>query len=239
MVFDIDSPTAFTAHEDRDCPVPTYIALNPANGHGHAGYLLETPVTSFTTSSSRAQSFYRDVQRGLCYRLGADTGYTGFLTKNPLHPQWQTAWLSVRPHRLDTLNDCLSADDKLRRPRDVEVGIGRNVMLFNAVRVKAYKEVIKAKKAGSSMGAFQSQLEGYAAGINGNFDNPLSPSEMRSVCRSIAGWCWEEMTMAKYSLYKSRCAKKRWEGVTLTKYSKPWEAEGVSRATWYRKRANA
>lgn len=237
MVFDIDSPESFTAHEDHRCPPPTYIALNRENGHGHAGYLLETPVTAFTTSSAKARSFYLDVQRGMTFRLGADTAYTGDLTKNPLHPHWETAWLAQIPHRLDVLNDCLSKEDKRRRERDVEVGMGRNVTLFDSVRARAYKQVLKAKKAGLTMPQFQSHLEREAVWTNSTFALPLPFTEVRSICRSVASWCWEEFTVAKFSHIQRQRALVPWKGVVTLKDTKPWEAAGISRATWFRNRS--
>jgi len=234
LTFDIDSPQSFTAHETGDCPPPTYIALNPANGHGHAAYLLDTPVLSYSTSSQKALRFLYDVKRGMTRRLGADMSYCGWLTKNPLAPCWETAWMATRPHRLDSLNDCLTKNDKRWMPRFEESSMGRNCTMFDSVRSYAYREVLKAKKAGISLQQFQSSLEGVASGVNATFSAQLTYPEVRSICRSVASWVWDEFTLTKFSALQKRRAQLRWMGHVPDASPKPWVLAGVSKATWYR-----
>jgi len=236
MVFDIDQPESFFAHEDRGCPPPTYISLNRANGHGHAGYLLESPVFTGTGHNETAVRFFEDVQRGMTNRMGADTSYPHFLTKCPLSTEWETAWIATRPHRLDTLNDCLDKNDKRRTVKFEQTAVGRNVALFDAVRSYAYKNTIKAKKSGISLQSFQSTLESVAGGVNADFAIPLTTAEVRGICRSVTKWVWNEFTPVKFSQIQSQRRMKGVDVAKTLKLTQPWVALGISQATWYRRR---
>lgn len=233
MVFDIDGEDAYTRAEDRGCPPPTFIALNTDNGHGHAAYFLETPVSAFTSSSRRAIQFYDDVERGLTHKLGADSAYHGFLSKNPLSSRWETDWQAVRPYRLDTLNDCLDSSDKRRAlPREPSA-IGRNYTTFDAIRVVAYKQCLKFKKDGRSLDSFAIMLLESAQEVNCTFSISLTDPEVRCIVRSVANWVWEEFTFERFSaIQRARAQKKRANMPTISSL-KPWEALGVCRRTWY------
>lgn len=239
LVFDIDDACSHTRAEERGCPPPTFIALNRDNGHGHAAYLLEAPVSAFEKSSRRAMKFYEDVERGLTNRLGADSAYAGFLSKNPLSSRWETDWQAVRPYRLDTLNDYLDPSDK-KRPLTREPSlIGRNVTIFNAVRSVAYKQCLNFKKSGKPLGEFEKMLREVAAGVNNAFPLRLSLMEINGIARSVSEWVWGEFSVVRFSaIQRARAFKRFRPGSTITA-RKPWEVEGISRSTWYRQRTSS
>jgi hypothetical protein len=54
---DIDQPDAYHAHRDAYVPKPNLIIINPANGHGHAAYLLATPVARHSAGEGGAAAF--------------------------------------------------------------------------------------------------------------------------------------------------------------------------------------
>lgn len=237
MIFDIDGEDSYTRAENRGCPPPNFIALNRENGHGHAGYLLATPVTAFDTSSRRAMKFFEDVERGMTNRLGADRAYPGFLSKSPFCPRWETDWQAVNPYRLDTLNDYLDKTDKRKPLVRGMSAVGRNATLFDALRKWAYKNWYKAKKAGKSQAEFETMIREIADGINATFPVRLSHAEIKSVCRSVVKWVWEKFSLERFSGRQKFRALKRWEASPTLAATKPWEAMNVSRATWYRKQS--
>lgn len=239
LVFDVDTADAHTRAEDRDCPPPTFIALNRNNGHGHLAYMLETPVSAFSSSSRKATNFYEDVEQGMTHKLGADRAYPGFLSKNPLSIRWETDWQAVRPYRLDTLNDCLDKSDK-RKPLVREMSaVGRNATLFDALSGWAYKNWLKTKQAGKSQAEFETMIREVAEGVNATFPVRLSHAEIKGICRSVAKWVWGKFSLERFAEIQRHRALKRWgKSPTLTA-SKPWEAEGVCRRTWERRRAKS
>jgi hypothetical protein len=236
LVFDVDTSEAHTRAEDRGCPPPTFIALNRNNGHGHLAYMLEAPVSAFSSSSRKAMKFYEDVERGMTHRLGADQAYAGFLSKNPLSSCWETDWQAVRPYQLDTLNDALDASDKRKSLIREPSSTGRNVTLFDAVRAMAYKHCLKFKKAGKTLAEFAAMLRDVAEGLNSTFPIPLFHAEIKGIVRSVSKWVWDEFCVERFSAIQRLRVSKRWSKAPTLKAMKPWEKEGVSRRTWYRQR---
>jgi hypothetical protein len=235
LVFDVDADDAFMRAEDRGCPPPTFISLNRENGHGHLAYRLEAPVSDFSSSSRRAIKFCEDVERGLTHRLGADPAYPGFLSKNPLSNRWDTVWLAQRPYQLATLNDCLEPADKRKLPSQERTGIGRNVAVFDALRNLAYRQCLRFKRDGKHVEQFQDFLLDQAKALNSAFPVPLSHPEIKGIARSVARWVWSEFSGARFAAIQRAKALKRWQGVSTLAKTRPWEALGVSRATWYRR----
>ncbi len=235
MTFDIDSSDAFFHSEECGLPPPTFVALNRANGHGHVAYQLETPVLAFSSVGTKAMQFFADVERGMTRRLRADWAYPGFLSKNPLSDQWETAWMAAKPYRLDTLNDYLDPADKLRIDKGELSGVGRNIALFEAVRKVAYRQWLSVNKTGKMQGDFEIMLRDFADATNAAFRPPLSHAEVRGIARSITRWVWGKFSLAQFSAIQRARSEKRWSiKPTLTKV-RPWESQGISRATWYRR----
>jgi len=234
MVFDIDSPNAYDRAEERGCPAPTFIALNRANGHAHLGYLLQSPVSAFDSSSRRAMGFYSDVERGLTHRLGADTAYPGFLSKNPVSETWTVDWQARIPYQLATLNDCLDKADKRRRPKQEVNGAGRNCTLFDTLRPIAYKQWRVLHKAGKTRDGLEHMLKVAAASTNATFPVPLTRAEVNGIVRSVARWVWNKFSAQSFSALQSARGKKAWSKTSTLTATKPWEAMGISRRSWYR-----
>ena len=237
IVCDIDGEDGYERAEDRHCPKPNFIAMNRNNGHSHIGYLLEAPVTGFEKSSRHAIRFYDDIQRGLTHRLGADLSYGGFLCKNPCSSQWLTDWQAVRPYDLETLGDFLDKADKRRRPAPELSNVGRNVMLFDSLRVVAYRQWRIIRKRNGTFTQFEDLLHEIGARINSEFLLPLLRPEVRCVARSVAKWVWGKFSNEDFSrIQKARIAK-RWADLPTLAAAQPWLAKGISRATWFRHKA--
>lgn len=236
MVFDIDGDDSFTRAEDRGCPPPTFIALNPENGHGHAAYLLQNPVSAFEKSSRRAMRFFEDVERGFTYKLGADPAYASFLSKNPLSTQWKTAWQAAIPYQLETLNDYLTRADKRKAPKREESVFGRNSTVFDAMREIAYRQCLDFKKRGKSVECLSAMLCNAVEHINRGFPAALSHAEMKGIARSVAKWVWEKFSAKQFSALQQARGRKRWSKTVTLSATKPWEQHGISRRTWERRR---
>lgn len=233
MVYDIDSADAYHRAEDRGCPPPTFIALNRENGHAHIAYLLESPVTVYDASSRKAMRFYEDVERGFTNKLGADRCYSGFLSKNPLSDAWLVDWQAKTPYQLATLNDCLESSDKRKLPKGELSTVGRNTALFDGLREVGYKQWYSYRKAGKSFDDFAAMILVAGEGVNNTFSRPMTHAEVKGIARSVARWIWKSFSLEKFSVIQSARGKKAWSKTATLTAAKPWEAEGISRRTWY------
>ena len=241
MPHDIDYAGAYFAHRDANLPEPNFIAINPANGHAHSAMLLATPVARHSASRDGPLRFFAAVERGYARRLGADRHYVGLITKNPVHPHWRVEWRRDVPYTLPELADWLFFED-MRPDKSIEttLGAGRNVTVFDELRQIAYQEVLSFKRAGA-VEAWSGRCERLAIGINQQFPVPLRYSEVRSIARSVAKWTWRHFSEQAFSQRQSQRGKrgvaKRWAGHVAERKTKPWEALGISRRTYYRRRS--
>lgn len=234
--FDIDDEDAQFRPEDRGCPPPNFIAINRANGHAHVAYELSAPVSFFSASSRKAMAFFDDVVRGMTVKLGADLSYSGFLAKNPCSEQWATHWQTIGPYDLETLNDYLDRSDKKKRQRVEVREIGRNVKLFDHLRLFAYRHCLEFKRRQKTLADFVVTLQHVAVAENRCFTVPLASAEIHGIVKSVAKWVWDEFSVASFADRQRQRARRRWAKSPRESASKPWEKEGISRRTWERRR---
>ena len=171
---------------------------------------------------------------------GADRRYSGLICKNPLHADWRVEWRRAGPYTLHELADWLFSKD-MRPDAGVETtfGIGRNCAVFDDLRRIAYREV-RSFKSGDNLDSFQARLERAALGMNMQFPQALPLSEVYAIAKSVARWTWRHFSEAQFSQLQSlrgaRRSAQMWAGHVSREKTKPWRAEGISRATWYRHR---
>ena len=232
MLFDVDHRDAWLRIEASRLPPPTYIAVNKENRHAHAGYLLEAPVCVTEKAHEKPVNFLHDIERGFRARMGGDPAFSGCLTKNPCHGQWDTDWNAKRPYRLDELNDSLDKTDKAKATASLEhTIIGRNYTVFNAIRKVAYAQVLKYKKDGKSQEEFMAFLLGLAQEVNRSFPVKLGYMELKGIAKSVAKWAWNKYDPVRASAYQSARIAYRWRG-----HVKPWMPLGLTERTYYRHR---
>lgn len=193
MIFDIDRPAAFCAPEDANLAPPSWISVNPANGHAHVGYALSVPLITSELGRLAPLRYAASIEQGYRDGLRADAAYGGLITKNPLNPHWRTAWGYSEPYTLDELADWLPALPKLSTRRAAASGLGRNVALFEALRLWAYKARVKYAEQAAWAAAVQAQ----AAALN-QYAEPLPPAEVRATARSVAKWVWTRFGAGAY-----------------------------------------
>lgn len=201
LVFDLDKPDAALTWEDANCPPPNLVTINPDNGHAHYLHALASPVHFNPDSSRKAQRYLSAVESALGSKLGADPGYSGNLTKNPLNPHWPTICFSDVAYDLDTLAAHLDLDDRMDLRRKVPpVGLGRNCSLFDQLRHLAYRER-RRPDGWLSYEFFQETLAWKGLGLNQDFAVPLPSREVQGIAKSIAKWTWVHMSPAGFKLW--------------------------------------
>lgn len=240
MMYDIDRQDAWSVHDDENLPQPTFIVFNKFNGHAHAAYLLQTPVYRSGAARIKPLRYFAAVERGLRRRLSADPHYSGLLVKNPFHKDWRAEFRASRPFDLDELQSWLTKSDMAyENSPQFEVGAGRNVSLFDQVRSYACRDVLKFRETHAEVDKWTDHLREVAQKFNLEFSAPLPRSEVRSVARSVSQWTWRQFSEGKFKWIQSHRGRisvlKRRERGTL-EASKPWDADGISRATYYRRK---
>ena len=192
LVFDVDQDDAARAvqslaYDDETIPAPSWITVNPHTEHAHVGYLIAEPITTSNAARRAPVEYAADIQRTLTARMGADRAYANVVTRNPLHRGHVTAWGPSEPYTLGDLHKPLGKLDPKPSKLIRETGLGRNVALFDTVREFAYREW----KRHECYDTFYRAVHAKAVGMNvGSFDAPLSPTEARTVARSVSSWTW-------------------------------------------------
>ena len=256
LVFDVDREGAAIAWEQRNLPAPSWIAINPANGHAHLVYRIATPVVKTDAARLKPLRFLAAVQYSMTQALGADPNYAHFLTKNPLNPSWRVVSYDGAVYDLQTLSEYVELKTPQRKRE--ALGEGRNCSLFDTLRQRAYREV-NAFREGGCYDTFARSILDTARRLN-TFRVPLPDSEVKATAKSIARWTWRHFgTGAALEGFKNRqkARQKRSamarKGATsaaivravegLQKAGKPVTVSavarlaGVSRPTVYRRRS--
>lgn len=244
MCFDCDHGGAYWAAEDGVLPLPNLKILNPDNGRGHLIYYLASPVPRTDAARRLPLNFLAKIERGLCCRLDADPQYVGLIVKNPLNRYWRTTAVHDHSYTLGELDEVLHEANCTARPRKETFGLGRNCVVFDELRHMAYAKVLEFKRNGEPQSNFLAWANRQANALNGQFPVPMHFSETRGIGRSVSKWVWERFDVESFQLRQSARGKrgnaKRWANHVSQESLKPWEAVGISRATYFRrKKGNA
>lgn len=195
LVIDVDHDDALLRAMDQTSgvPTPSYVAQSPT-GRAHVGYLLKAPVCRTDNARLEPMRFAARVEAGLVNALDADRGYAGFLTKNPIHEHWDTVWGTDNLYTLKELATDLWGWMPRTLPRKAadNSGLGRNVALFNRVRLWSYSGVRRYWGDGPTV--WGEVTHAYALAVNQEFTVPLDASEVAHLARSVSRWTWRNFT---------------------------------------------
>ncbi|MFZ4504720.1 MAG: replication initiation protein, partial [Methylovulum sp.] len=144
-MFDIDRSDAAKAWEQAALPEPTWTAVDKESGYAHLVWGLTVPVRVDGLGARDApMRFLASIELFMREKLGADTGYTKLITKNPAHPEWQILRGPRMTYSLQELAEHLPGIEKYRPKKSAEkIGLGRNVSLFDELRKWSYKSIRK------------------------------------------------------------------------------------------------
>ena len=192
MGFDCDVPSAvvdalYWNHHGGDGPAlprPNMVVERRSNSHSHVSYFLAKPVHRGANAReaplrllARISEFYR-------HALGADPGYTGVLTHNPMrsahrHGEFLTHWGRKQPYPLSELAEPIPKGWRL--PVKPTTEAGRNCSLFVALM----------KWAGSPANIGR-EVVAVARATNDGMDLPMGDSEVAGIAKSVEryrdGW---------------------------------------------------
>lgn len=206
MIYDLDRPNSALAWNDVNLPAPAWVSVNPENGHSHIAYGLIAPVAR--TDAARAAPLRLAAAIEVAYgaKLDADKGYSGLITKNPLHPHWHVYYPAPEAanfgyYELAELAEYVTLPNKLPKGREA-VGIGRNVSLFDDLRKWSYR-AIRLHWRPDGFKAWQSVVLEKAESLN-QFSEPLPYAEIKATAKSVAKWTWKNFTPKGFQEYVER-----------------------------------
>ena len=217
IILDVDHPSDSGWPGGAPVPAPSWLVVNtrPKTATRRAGgihcvYALEVPVARHDEAHTAPLSYLAHVADRLAYHLGADPGYTGLITRNPLTPgpECFTHWGRMFPYTLGELDKLLP---KGKPPSHRLTGIGRNCDLFKSM----VSEVFRPRWAPvlGTQGWSEAWLDYVKVQNVAMFDDSFLPD---SECRSIAKSCFRYWTRhydpERFSdIQRSRMGK-RWHG---------------------------
>lgn len=191
LVLDLDTPFFWQLLENKVLPAPNLVAFNPENHHCHLYYNLRTPVYKCLAARQKPLRYLAAIQYALCRDWGADSAYSGLISKNPVHMDWKTIQLRAEAWDLGELADWLDLPSKLPRKAQ-SVGLGRNCTLFDMLRYWAYDSVLEYRIS-SNYKTWHQDVLSAAEGFN-SFPEPLQHNEVKNTANSVAKWVWKNYT---------------------------------------------
>ena len=195
IILDCDTPSESGWPGGTPDPAPSWLVVNtrPRSATRRAGglhvvYSIETPIARHNAARMAPLAYLAHIADRLSYHLGADPGYTGLITRNPINPgpECFTHWGRMFPYTLRELDTALP---KGKPPSRRLSGVGRNVDLFEAM----ISEVFRPRWA-NTLGA-QGWSETWLDHVRGQNTAMFAPDVLPdSECRSIAKSCFRYWT---------------------------------------------
>jgi hypothetical protein len=190
-------PRAATYWRDAALAEPSFVVVNPTNGHAHYVYLLRgwIRVDGADPSQLAAVRYFAAIERAYTRALHADPGYAGLVQHNPFAACYETYSGRDEPYSLGELAAFVELPGLAPR-RQAEIRTdGRNVETFERLRHWAYgaiahyrcgprerwDEVVDAR---ALLIAEQVRAAHPAA------SHPFSDHEALATAKSVAGWVW-------------------------------------------------
>lgn len=207
IVIDCDHvDAAMRAFEQpSDHPAPNWVAQSPS-GRAHIGWWLGPNHVCRTDSARLTPLRYAHrIETGLKISVGGDFAYGGQLTKNPIHPDWETIYGPSTPYTLRQLATIHTPRQMPRRP-DRAAGLGRNVTLFDTTRKWAYGQWWSHRE-GTSTDWLQLLLQ-HSHAVNTEFTTPLPFVEVRATAYSIGKWIWRNFDENEYRARQARIGRR-------------------------------
>lgn len=239
LVVDIDHRDArLRALWDRRKWLPNALTINPDNGHAHAVWALQEPITRTEYAHRKPIAYAAAITEGLRRSVDGDAGYSGLMTKNPNHQAWEAEWWSEDLYSLPQLEAHLAeagfmpAKGWERTRRKNPIGLGRNCSLFETARHWAYREV---RNHFGNAPALRSAIHGEVNQRNADFSEALPNIEAHHLAESIWRWIttksrmWNdgattyEATFITIQSARSRKAAEKRNEQALTS----WQAEAL------------
>ena len=196
-IYDVDRAGGALAWEAAGLPPPSWAAANRENGHAHLVWGLTAPVLVDSPDMRQAPLRYLcAVEAAFREGLQADQGYVGLITKNPAHPLWRTLRGPQDAYEIGELAEWVDLKKHIPKRNPDEVGIGRNVTVFDHLRKYAYKHIRHYKIDVRNFVLWQTHLNNRALERNGDLAVPMDGREVWHIAKSVSKWTWRSFDIA-------------------------------------------
>lgn len=195
-IYDVDRAGAALAWEDANLPPPAWAAVDRDTTRGHLVWGLSAPVLVDSPDMRQAPLRYLcAVEAAFRVKLAADCGYAGLMTKNPAHPHWRVLRGPRQAYDLGELAEWVDLPKHLPKRKPEEIGLGRNVAVFEWLRQHAYRHIRYYKGDVRNFLLWQSHLNNKALERNGELLVPLAGNEVWHIAKSVSKWTWNRFDL--------------------------------------------
>ena len=191
LTFDLDhgNPMIF---KDVTLPAPNLVAMTRDTGRSHISYAIEGVCTSDAARIKPIQ-YLQAIEDAYQTKLEADISYTNFITKNPLHSDWDITVFHDHTYSLGELADYVELSNsywtRKKAANDAHHGYGRNCALFHRLRFWSYDHVTWHREEGTSYERWMTIVLERCEQLN-DFEQILPYSEIKATAKSVGKWVW-------------------------------------------------
>jgi hypothetical protein len=209
-------PRAAVFWREANVAEPSFIVVNPANGHAHYVYLLRGWIRTDGSDPGdlAAVRYFAAVERAYVRALRADAGYAGLVTHNPFHAAYETHSGRDEPYSLRELAAFVKLPRIVYR-RAIEIRTdGRNVETFDRLRRWAYGAIAEYRCGPRETwnGVVDGEALAIAAAVRAAHpaaDHPYTDAEALDTAKSVAGWVWSRYVGGQLTRVRADTASRR------------------------------
>ena len=207
-IYDVDRASAALAWDDANLPPPAWAAVDRQSTRGHLVWGLSVPVlVDSPDMRQRPMRYLCAIEEAFRVKLQADQGYSGLMTKNPAHELWRVLRGPRIAYELAELADWVDLPKFIPKRKPEEVGLGRNITVFESLRQYAYRHIRHYKGDVRNFVLWQAHLNTKALERNGDLLTPLAGNEVWHIAKSVSKWTWNrfdlEASDARFSKLQS------------------------------------
>jgi hypothetical protein len=209
-------PRAATYWRDAMVAEPSFVVVNPSNGHAHYIYLLRGWIRVDGTNPTQlaAVRYFAAIEHAYTRALHADPGYAGLVQHNPFAACYETFNGRDEPYSLRELASFVELP-RLASRRTAEIRTdGRNVETFDRLRYWAYGAI--AEYRCGSRETWEEVVDARAQAIavevraaHPAASHPFSDQEVRATAKSVAGWVWSRYDGGSLTRMRADAAVRR------------------------------
>ncbi len=209
-------PRAATYWRDAAVAEPSFVVVNPANGHAHYVYLLRgwIRVDGADPAQLAAVRYYAALERAYTRALRADPGYAGLVQHNPFSGRYETFGGRDEPYSLRELAAFVDLPPLARR-RTAEIRTdGRNIETFDRLRYWAYEAIAEyrcgAREAWDEVvNARALAIAAEVRAAHAGASHPYTDNEALDTAKSVAGWVWSRYDGGSLTRVRADTAARR------------------------------
>ena len=191
IIVDIDNSDIYK-YREANLPEPNFIVKNKYKAGAHLFWVLDR-----TVATPYYKRVWKEIFKNFTVLSGGDTVAKGFIAKNINNNiDFDIEFIESTAYNIKHLKTYIknytekkkffsNASKRQAQPQLIKTK-GRNVEIFNTVRVIAYKEIIRSVNDDD----FNTIIFNYADKLNReSFDYPLEDNEVEGIVNSIVKYC--------------------------------------------------